>query len=280
VVDATRLGPPIDLRPLLPALRAELRDLLNDLTPQQWSLATTPGWTVFDTVANLVGGDLRRLSRTRDGQSAQDPVADESVEDYVDRTNEEWATAMHQVSSRVLVELLETFGPRTIALFAGMELDAAGEHIPWAGPGPAPAWLDIAREYTERWIHQQQIRRAVEAPLLDDPRFLGPVVETFVRSLPATMDAVARPESTAVVFEVTGDAGGTWVVERGAEHWRLTPAARTAEAAATVSVAPTVVWQVGTRLIAPDAALAKASVTGDVELAARALSLLAILRVS
>ena len=37
--------------------------------------------------------------------------------------------------------------------------------VNWAGPEPAPIWLDPAREYTERWVHQQHIRDAVRNPV-------------------------------------------------------------------------------------------------------------------
>jgi hypothetical protein len=43
---------------------------------------------------------------------------------------------------------------------------AMGEPVTWAGPEPAPIWLDIAREYTERWLHQAQVRDATRNPPL------------------------------------------------------------------------------------------------------------------
>ncbi|HEX3202686.1 MAG TPA: hypothetical protein VHW42_12245 [Actinomycetes bacterium] len=41
--------------------------------------------------------------------------------------------------------------------------------VSWVGPDPAPNWLDVAREYSERWTHQQQIRDAAEIPGRDGP---------------------------------------------------------------------------------------------------------------
>ena len=51
--------------------------------------------------------------------------------------------------------------------------------IDWAGPEPAPIWLHVAREYTERWVHQQHIRDAVGRPGLNERRWLGPVLESL-----------------------------------------------------------------------------------------------------
>jgi uncharacterized protein (TIGR03083 family) len=272
------LGPPLDVRPMLPAERAALRQVLNDLDDADWSRTTTPGWTVFDTVAHLVGSDLARLSRTRDGQQVQSPAAGEDLVELVDRQNEEWVHALQRLSPRVLVELLETFGPRVVATFAGMELTDVGETVSWASDRPAPVWLDIAREYTERWVHQQQIRLAVETALLDEPRFLAPVLDTFLRALPAALSQVARPEGTAVIVNVPGPAGGTWWCRRSERSWGMVPAAPSPEAAVTVDVDAGVLWRVAARMLTPEQALSKSRVEGDRELAGAVLSLQAIIR--
>jgi hypothetical protein len=45
-------------------------------------------------------------------------------------------------------------------------------------------WLDIAREYTERWVHQQQICEAVNKPGLTEATMTQPVIVAFVYSTP------------------------------------------------------------------------------------------------
>ena len=44
----------------------------------------------------------------------------------------------------------------------------------WAGSDPAPMWLRVAREYTERWHHQQQIREALGRAFLTEPQWFAP----------------------------------------------------------------------------------------------------------
>lgn len=52
-----------------------------------------------------------------------------------------------------------------------LDLNALGGPVEWAtGSDPAPAWLDIAREYMERYIHQRQIRDATGRPGLGIPK--------------------------------------------------------------------------------------------------------------
>ena len=57
--------------------------------------------------------------------------------------------------------------------------------VSWAAPDvQAPAWLDVAREYTEGWVHQQQVRDAVGRPGADDAELTGAVIDTFLRAVP------------------------------------------------------------------------------------------------
>jgi hypothetical protein len=92
--------------------------------------------------------------------------------------------------------------------------------VTWAGPEPAPVWLDVAREYTERWHHHQQIRDALGRPALTAPRLFAPVLDTLVRALPHTFRDVQAPDGTHVKLTITGDAGGVWSLVRD-ERWSL-----------------------------------------------------------
>lgn len=58
------------------------------------------------------------------------------------------------------------------------------ESVSWVRPDPVPTWLDVARQDTERWTHQQQIRDVVGMPGLKEPAFLASVLATFVHALP------------------------------------------------------------------------------------------------
>ena len=70
----------------------------------------------------------------------------------------------------------------------------------WAGESESQSWFDVARELTERWHHQQQIRLAAGAPPLDDPRWSGPVFETFLRALPFRYRDTAAPGRLRTIF--------------------------------------------------------------------------------
>lgn len=141
------------------------------------------------------------------------------------------------------------------------------ESVSWIRPDPVPNWLDVARQYTERWTHQQQIRDAVGVPGLKEPAVLAPVLATFVHALPRAFTGVPAPVGTTVEVGIAGEAGGYWVLTRTPDRWRL--AAGTAGApAARVALDAETAWRLWTKGIRPDAARAAVSISGD-----RALSL-------
>jgi hypothetical protein len=79
----------------------------------------------------------------------------------------------------------------------------------------------VAREYTERWHHQQHIRDAVHRPGQMERRFLHPILTTFAHSLPVAMADAKAPPGSTIHLRVKGEAGGDWTVLRGEETWSL-----------------------------------------------------------
>ena len=134
------------------------------------------------------------------------------------------------------MDLLAVTGPQIAALFGSLDpFGPAHFGVSWAGEDRSQNWFDIGRDYTERWLHQQQIRVAVGAPGLLERRWLFPVLDLFVRSLPHTYQAIRRDDGTAVVVEIAGDAGGHWTLVRTSGGWQLFRGALAASAA-TVSM--------------------------------------------
>ncbi|MFD8529560.1 hypothetical protein ACFV0L_19270 [Streptosporangium canum] len=149
----------------------------------------------------------------------------------------------------------------------------------WAATDLAsPAWLDIAREYTEFWVHQQQIRDAVSRPGADDPDLLGPVIDTFLRALPRTLQAEIRPEGTAMRFVVTGPAGGVWHVTRQAGRWRMAPGDPANGPVAHVTMDQDALWRLASRGITVEEARRRSGTQGDRGLTSAATTLLAVVR--
>lgn len=273
------LGPPLDVRPLFPVERAALVELLAGLDCADWSRATAcPGWSVRDVTAHVLHGQIRRLSAGRDGHPGGVFAADETLTAFVHRTNEEFVRTARQFSPRLLVGLRADLGAQLDGFWAVRELTApAGVGVSWAvSQARSPAWLDIAREYTEFWVHQQQIRDAVGRPGAAGPALVRPVLDTFLRALPLTLRHAPAAEGAVVRVSVPGPAGGSWTALRGPERWALT--ASGGAAAAEVEIEADCLWRLATRGITPDEARGRTTARGEPALVAAVLEIVSIVR--
>ena len=160
----------VDARPLLPRLRGELTALLASLPGGDWAHPTPcPGWSVHDLAAHLLGVELGNVSVRRDRWELG-PGEGEDLDGWLNRFNQQWVDAAQRISPALLIELINVAGLRFEEHVATLDLDAAGGPVEWAtGSDPAPVWLDVAREYMERYVHQEQIRRATGRPRSGPP---------------------------------------------------------------------------------------------------------------
>jgi hypothetical protein len=146
--------------------------------------------------------------------------------------------------------------------------------VDWAGPNPVPVWLDVAREYTERWVHQQHIRDAVGRPGLKERRWFGPVLATFAHGVPRVLGDAE--DGSALRLIITGEAGGEWFAVRENGRWMLETAPEM-KPTATVTLDQETAWRLFTRGITKDEARRVAKLEGDLVLAERALDTVSIL---
>jgi len=277
------------LRPLEPVLlvdrlaplHAELIGLLRGLGPSDWQRPTACAlWSVRDIAAHLLDDDLRRLSFHRDGQP---PQADAAIDGYaslvamINRMNAEWVAVARRMSPRVLIELLEVTGPMVVELFRSIDPHAPAHWaVAWAGEEASEHWFDVGRDYTERWLHQQQIRDAVGAPPLTQREWLNPVLELFVRAVPVAYRAVVREDGTAVRLAIEGPAGGDWSLRREAGAWHLL-AGRHPAPDATVTMSDDTAWRLFSKGLGRDAARTRVRIDGDQALGEVALGALGVM---
>jgi uncharacterized protein (TIGR03083 family) len=260
-----------------------LLELLGELTASDWAAPTVcSGWSVKDVAAHLLGDDVGRLSWGRDGYVNPDFAAGLDIGTLpglvaaIDRQNAVWVMGTRRISPRLLIELLEMTGELTEAHFASLDMNALGMPVDWAGPEPAPVWLDVAREYTERWMHQQHIRDAVGEPGLKERRWFAPVLDAFVRGLPRVLRDAPSPDGTTLRLVISGDAGGEWIALRQNDDWLLGTAPGMA-VDATVELDQESAWRLFTKGISKEGARKAARIEGDEALAERALDTVSIL---
>jgi len=267
---------PVLVVDLLPAERGALLDLLESLAPDDWFRLTSAGeWTVKDVASHLVADDLGRVSSRRDEHHQAWVPGDEPLKAYIDRRNAEWVTAMGRLSPKVIRSLLEFSAHETQRLFESVDPFALGLPVSWVGPEPAPSWLDIAREFTERWHHQQQIREAVGAPLLNEPTFLRPALATFAFSLVPPYRGLEASEGTTVQLSVEGPSGGDWAVVREPTDWTL-QAGRADSPTGSVSMDEDSAWRMYVRSLTREEVEGRSTFGGDPRLASRLLDAFAL----
>jgi uncharacterized protein (TIGR03083 family) len=271
--------PPIVVVHLFPEILKDLLDLLSSLSAEEWDMPTAcPSWSVKDIAQHLLGDDIGILSRKRDGYSpgGQQTGSWEELVSLIDTLNEVWVQATRRISQRLLCDLLRYAGTQVHAYFQTLDPHAVGDPVSWAGPHSAPVWLDLAREYTERWLHQQHIREAVGKPGLGQPRLFAPVLDTFARALPHTYREVYAPPTTLVVLTITGGSGGRWFLWRGDDHWELcldVPQKPQAEVVMDQDTA----WRLFTKGLSKRAARTKVTVLGDQSLGLKVLDMVSII---
>lgn len=275
--DLGRFGPPIDVRGEFGPERAALLDTLESLTPPEWMAPTAcPGWTVKDVAAHVLGDDLSRLARTRDGFSAEGPRDAETLADFLDRINDEWVRVSRRVlSPQLVMSSLRHTGDQIDTLWGSLAQDEPGEGVSWAGPGAAPVWLDAARDFSEYWVHHQQIREAVGKAVDLDAASVQLVLDTFLRALPFTLRFQDRPDGTRLTVVVAAARGGAWTVQRIGDAWAFVDDVDRGENVVTLDADTT--WRLCTRGIVPNVALERADIAGDAELGAAALHIVSII---
>lgn len=271
--------PPILCAHLLRRVDGKLIDLLNSLTPGEWDRPTVaPLWKVRDVAAHLLDTALRKLSMVRDSWQVE-PAQIRSPQDLialVDRLNQEGVTVYRRLSPRVLVDLMQKTCQESARFHESLDPFArAAFNVSWAGEHQSLNWFDTARELTERWHHQQQIRLATNRPGLMTPELYHPVLDCFVRGLPHAYRDVQAPIGTVVLLEISGHCGGQWCLLRESTDWRLVkPYA--AAFASRVTIPEELAWRVFTKGIDRESARAQIHLDGNRDLGEQVLRLTAI----
>lgn len=273
---------PIFVADLFGELHEELLALLRGLSPEDWYKATVAGsWQVRDIAAHLLDSDIRRLSFQRDKAPQVPP--DKPIESYADlvgflnQLNADWVKAAKRISPPLLIEFLSITGAEVTRLFKSLDpFSPALFSVAWAGEETSLHWFDVAREYTEKWHHQQQIRDAVGATALYSRKWLHPVLDAFVRALPVNYQNTQAEPGTQISFVVTGEAGGVWTLVKDKDAWQL-----------FVGVADNVVcriefdqdtaWRLMTKGLSRDEAAKRIAVTGKESFAEPLLGTLAVM---
>lgn len=265
---------------LLYSLDNELLKLLNSLTPEEWNSPTiAKKWKVKDIASHLLDTTLRGLSISRDNFFGENP---EGIEDYqglvafLNKLNMDWTSATARLSPQVLISLLQTYGKEYTDHMSSLDPQApAIFSVAWAGQETSPNWFHIAREYTERFLHQQQIRDAVGKQGLMTRQYFYPFIDILIMALPHTYRNISAMEGTTVSVVVTSELGGKWTILQTGNGWEF--AGPIDQPDAMISMNPDTAWKLFSKGISPDEALNQVQISGNEELAFTTLKMVSVM---
>ena len=170
----------------------------------QWALLTDcPGWTVRDQISHLIG-----IERVLLGDPSPAGLADEAVPAHVKnplgRINEAWVDARRATPGSEVLDEFEVVTARRLEALRAMPAERF-DVVGWSPVGEVPYREFMAVRAFDSWVHEQDIRRA-----LDRPGGRGGAGEavTLQRIASAMGYVVGRnvapPDGTAVVWRLTG----------------------------------------------------------------------------
>src|ERR1700682_6275501 len=275
---------PILCAHLLRKVDEELIDLLRSLAPDEWDIQTiAPLWKVRDVAAHLLDTVLRKLSLVRDSCYVE-AVSIQSPRDVitlVNRLNREGVTVYRRLSPPILIDMMKMTCEQSATFHESLDPFAPATFaVSWAGETTSLNWFDTAREWTERWHHQQQIRSATNRPGIMTRDLYHPVLDCFVRGMPHAFRDVDAPVGTVVLLEIAGECGGQWFLSKGPTRWNFV--ARPAEEfTSRVTMSQELAWRVftkgmDTKDIDRDLPRAQITVEGNRELGEKVLGLTSI----
>ena len=265
----------------LPVIEGHLLDLLRSLRPDEWELQTiAPAWKVKNVAAHLLDTQLRKLSLVRDGHVPGPPPAFRSESEFVafiNRLNRDGVEMYRRLSPAVLISLMEIASRESAEFHQALDpMATATFSVSWAGEETSLNWFDTARELTERWHHQQQIRLATNRPGIMTRELYYPVLDCFMRALPFKYRDRASETGTHLRFNVSGECGGSWYLYRDEDRWVQVEAPRGRQVSET-TIPQEIAWRIFTKGIDRESAMSQVTITGDRDLGSHIVSMISII---
>jgi hypothetical protein len=207
---------------------------------------------------------------TADIRSPQDLIT------LVNKLNRQGVSVYRRLSPPILIDMMKAACQQSASFHESLDPFApAAFSVSWAGETKSLNWFDTARELTERWHHQQQIRLATNRPGIMTPDLYHPVLDCFMRGLPHLFRDVEAPAGTTLLVEISGECGGSWYLSKGVTGWSLAdPSA--GDFAVQVTIPQELAWRVFTKGINRDLAREQIEILGNRDLGERVLDLTAI----
>ena len=273
---------PIFTVELFPVLDEKLISVLSSISQEDWFKQTiAPEWKVKDVAAHLLDGNIRSLSMLQDDYSGEQPGdinSDKELIEFLNTLNADWVRAMKRVSPAMIIELLEITGKKYSTMLQSLDpFENALLPVAWAGETQSPNWFHIAREYTEKWHHQQQIRLAVgQAGPLYAKELYHPHLDTSMRAIPFHYRTMKGNIGELIRIIITGEGGGEWHLYNDGLNWVLMSDISVPSICEIIIDGP-VAWRLFTKGISRAEAEKYVTISGRADLGEKIFDMLAIM---
>lgn len=263
-------------------LHESLIQLLKEMEPADWGKPTlAKDWSVKDIVAHLLDTTVRGIAVLRDkhfadsGPSQQDY---QSLVKYINQLNASFIVAAKRFSPEQLIEFLELTGPVHTQLLCELApFEKAVFSVAWAGETTSMNWFHIAREYSEKYHHQLQIREAVgKTEALMTATFFAPFMQTFFLGLPYLLKDHHAPDEAVVALEMTGSMGASCYLQYKDGQWKIQQDLLLNNLYARSVMPADIAWKLFTKGVSPKEIYPMVKLEGNQALAKQLLNLVAV----
>ncbi len=210
--------------------------LVREIPREQWDLPTDlDGWTVKDNVAHTAHLEAVLAGTPEETIEVQEAPHLKGLMNYY---TEQGVLARRDRDMEALVDEIErAVATRYAALQAEPPTDPSA--APPKTPGDVP-WdyrTLLSNRPVDVWMHEQDVRRAIERPGGFDSPVVEHVLGVFGRALPMVVGKRVAPAPGTTVRVAVPEAGLCWTVAVG-EDGRAAPAGDGDPATATVTLSP------------------------------------------
>ena len=180
---------------------ADIQDVLNTLSPEQWNLATPcPGWTVADIAAHVI--DIDSMAS---GLSKPDHTPDWDSLVHVKSPSQQFTELGVDYRRGTPPEvLLEQISSTSAHFLAYLEQQPEILKIPWSKSELTQDQFLLLRSF-DIWVHEQDIRSAIDSPgnLATNPA--RNAAQRMINSLPMIWGKkVGAPVGSELKFSLNG----------------------------------------------------------------------------
>ena len=179
----------------LDSVWSSMAELCADLGDSEWNLPTDcPGWTVRDQVAHVVGTEMSLL-----GHESPAPAPVRSfVHNELGAANQAWVEFFRELPASEALARFAAITKQRIGDLRGMPGDQLlAESDTFLGRMPYAEFLRVRR--MDCWVHEQDIRAAVERPGGLGSNAAGAAVDLLLQPLGYVLAKKVRADEGTVV---------------------------------------------------------------------------------